>query len=71
MDRVIGTVLYMAPEVVQRQPYDEMSDIWAIGIVLFVMLTGRIPYKERDMKRLVRQIVMGNYDKAALKDPSL
>jgi serine/threonine protein kinase len=71
MERVIGTMLYMAPEVVQKNPYDEMSDIWAVGIVLFVMLTGRVPYKQKDMKRLLRLIKVGEYDKQALHDPCL
>ena len=71
MERVIGTMLYMAPEVVQKKPYNQMSDIWAIGIVLFVMLTGRVPYKQKDVKRLIKLIKDGQYDKDALYDPTL
>jgi serine/threonine protein kinase len=62
MDRVIGTMLYMAPEVMKKKPYDEKSDMWAIGIVIFVMLTGRIPYKDREPSKLSRLVKKGEYD---------
>ena len=71
MEQVIGTMLYMAPEVVQKKPYDEMSDIWALGIVLFVMLTGRVPYKQKNVKKLLKLIKIGDYDADALHDPTL
>lgn len=44
MTRVIGTMLYMAPEVLNKFPYDQSSDMWALGILLYIMLTGRIPF---------------------------
>lgn len=40
----VGTVLYMSPEQVQGKPLDNRSDIFALGITLFQMLTARVPY---------------------------
>lgn len=41
-----GTPSYMAPEVVQRKEYrGEAADIWALGVLLFVSLTGIFPFK--------------------------
>ena len=36
--------MYMAPELVKNTEYDEKVDIWAIGILTFILFTGRSPY---------------------------
>ncbi|MCC6802766.1 MAG: protein kinase [Anaerolineae bacterium] len=42
---VLGTVAYIAPEVLQGQPADARSDIWSMGLMLFEMLIGEHPFK--------------------------
>jgi tetratricopeptide (TPR) repeat protein len=42
---VIGTPHYMSPEVLQGKPADVRSDIWAVGVVLYEMLAGRLPFE--------------------------
>ena len=57
-----GTSSYMAPEIVKKHDYSGFaSDIWALGIVLYVMLTGRFPFKAKNEKELFSRIVVGNY----------
>ena len=54
---VKGTPLYMAPELVQEQPYDEKVDIWALGIILFELFNGEPPFFTNSIYKLVQMIV--------------
>lgn len=41
-----GTPPFMCPEIVQKRPYNGMkADIWALGVMLFLMLNGKLPFK--------------------------
>lgn len=40
-----GTLPYMAPEMLRQEPYDEKADVWSVGVVLYQMLTRRIPFR--------------------------
>jgi len=47
-DNVIGSVHYIAPEILDQHPLTPQSDIYALGILMFEMLTGDVPFKESD-----------------------
>eukprot|EP00117_Sycon_ciliatum_P013296 scpid52163/ scgid14014/ Testis-specific serine/threonine-protein kinase 2; Serine/threonine-protein kinase 22B len=52
-----GSVAYACPEILYGQPYDgRTSDLWSIGVVLYALVCGQLPYQEGDMKRLLMQI---------------
>lgn len=42
---VSGSPLYYSPEIVQETEYDEKVDIWAIGMMAYECLIGKIPFK--------------------------
>ncbi|PXF47654.1 putative myosin light chain kinase [Gracilariopsis chorda] len=61
MTETIGTPGYVAPEVVRREPYGPPVDMWACGVVLYVMLSGRMPFYGKDDVQCLRRTAAGEY----------
>lgn len=54
-DGPVGTLLYMAPEQFSGGELDERSDIYALGMVLYELITGKPPYKNREILKLYQE----------------
>ena len=54
---IVGTVLYLAPEVIAGQPADHRADLYALGAVLYELLTGRPPFASDDPLAIFSQIL--------------
>ncbi|KAK8894062.1 serine/threonine protein kinase [Tritrichomonas musculus] len=52
-----GTPLYMAPELVQEQPYDEKVDVWSLGVILYELYYGKTPFFTNSIYKLIQMIV--------------
>lgn len=55
---VCGTPLYLSPEVVKGEDYDEKIDLWALGILTYELLIGRIPFKIWSEAQLTRIVLV-------------
>ena len=52
-----GTPVYLAPEMIKENGHDEHLDIWCIGVLLFELLTGNVPFKGKDIDSLNNNIL--------------
>lgn len=57
---VAGTPYYMAPEMINHS-YGKQSDIWSLGVILFTLVSGYLPFQGDDMEELYRKICNGDY----------
>lgn len=57
-----GTPFFVSPEILLRQPYDQQSDMWSVGCIVFLLLSGNLPFMGRSQKELFRKIVSGKFE---------
>lgn len=59
---VCGTPYYFSPELCQSKPYNNKSDVWALGVVFYEALTLSRPFNAKSLKELLKKILVGHYD---------
>jgi len=65
-----GSPHYASPEIVNGQKYQgNATDIWSCGVILYALLTGRLPFDDKNVKVLLSKVKSGKYDMPAWIDP--
>jgi len=57
-----GTPGYVAPEILEGVAYDEKSDMWSLGVIVYILLGGYPPFIEQNQRELFRKIRKGQYE---------
>ena len=61
-----GTPGYLSPEVLRKEPYTYAVDVWACGVVLYILLVGYPPFWDDDQGKMFELIKKGRYDVSLL-----
>ncbi|KAK0423603.1 hypothetical protein QR680_008231 [Steinernema hermaphroditum] len=61
MTETCGTPEYIAPEVLLRVPYTEKVDMWAVGVIAYILMSGIMPFDDDCRSRLYTHIITANY----------
>lgn len=61
MELVLGTAYYIAPEVLTGK-YDEKCDIWSIGVILYILMSGEPPFAGNNDTEIIQNVKKGKYN---------
>ena len=59
---IVGSPLYIAPEILAKKPYDFSCDLWSCGVILYLLLSGSPPFKGTSNHEIFNNIMEGNFD---------
>eukprot|EP00428_Durinskia_dybowskii_P061805 CAMPEP_0170369566 /NCGR_PEP_ID=MMETSP0117_2-20130122/8050_1 /TAXON_ID=400756 /ORGANISM="Durinskia baltica, Strain CSIRO CS-38" /LENGTH=1024 /DNA_ID=CAMNT_0010624291 /DNA_START=209 /DNA_END=3283 /DNA_ORIENTATION=+ len=60
MDSACGTLSYVAPEVLTMQGYGREADLWSVGVIMFLLLCGKLPFDGEDHNEIIRSTIQAD-----------
>merc|ERR1719323_2716951 len=57
INTVCGTLTYLAPEVLKREPYQKSVDCWSIGVIMYILCCGYSPFDGESDKEVIKSII--------------
>ncbi len=61
ISEVLGSPFYVAPEVINRK-YNEKCDIWSIGVITFMLISGKAPFHGDDDYKILESVKLGKFE---------
>lgn len=61
LDEFLGTPYFLAPEIIKKEKYGTKCDIWSLGVVIFLLLTGEMPFEGKTTEELFSKIENGTF----------
>ena len=63
--KLVGSLYYIAPEVLKKN-YNSKCDIWSCGVIMYILLTGDLPFGGKDYPSVTKKILNGSFNKTVL-----
>ena len=60
MDSACGTLSYVAPEVLTMLGYGKEADLWSVGVIMFLVLCGKLPFEGDDQNEIIKSTIQGD-----------
>lgn len=61
MTTIVGTAYYIAPEVLKGKQYSNKVDIWSIGVISYMLLSGKPPFAGREDSKIIAKVRKGDF----------
>ena len=62
LSRRCGTPFFVAPEIIRKEAYDQRADMWSCGVIIYLLLSGRLPFTGMNAQELFSNVLRGNLE---------